>query len=125
MAPNLRPLIAARCFIHVSGVSQWGHDFRPKYMELAKLFESVSDGKRVPVMALTATATSLVRREIVTRLGLGKNGGPMHTLVNRWDLKIPQSFALGMESPRMQPPEYFRVLGPGAIVGLESNILGF
>jgi superfamily II DNA helicase RecQ len=64
-------------------------------MELAKLFESVSDGKRVPVMALTATATSLVRREIVTRLGLGRNGGPMHTLINRRDLKIHQSLAVG------------------------------
>ncbi|MFT5356781.1 MAG: ATP-dependent DNA helicase RecQ, partial [Polyangiales bacterium] len=47
-------------------VSQWGHDFRPEYMQLAELRE-FSDG---PMMAVTATATPRVLKELVKRLGL-------------------------------------------------------
>ena len=49
-------------------VSQWGHDFRPDYLELAVLHERFPD---VPRIALTATADAPTRREIVERLGLG------------------------------------------------------
>ena len=48
-------------------VSQWGHDFRPEYIELSLLHEQFPD---VPRIALTATADELTRREIVTRLKL-------------------------------------------------------
>ncbi len=48
-------------------VSQWGHDFRPDYLELSMLHER---WPQVPRIALTATATPAVREEIVTRLGL-------------------------------------------------------
>ncbi|MAG30172.1 MAG: ATP-dependent DNA helicase RecQ [Deltaproteobacteria bacterium] len=47
-------------------VSQWGHDFRPDYMLLAELHE-VSPA---PMIALTATATSVVLEEIEKRLSL-------------------------------------------------------
>ena len=47
-------------------VSQWGHDFRPEYLQLGELRELVA----APVMALTATATRVVLSEIATRLGL-------------------------------------------------------
>jgi ATP-dependent DNA helicase RecQ len=49
-------------------VSQWGHDFRPDYLQLSMLHER---WPQVPRIALTATATPAVRAEIVTRLGLG------------------------------------------------------
>jgi ATP-dependent DNA helicase RecQ len=48
-------------------VSQWGHDFRPEYIELSILAERFPN---VPRIALTATADELTRSEIVTRLKL-------------------------------------------------------
>ena len=48
-------------------VSQWGHDFRPEYMQLALLHERFAG---VPRIALTATADRVTRAEIVQRLGL-------------------------------------------------------
>ncbi len=49
-------------------VSQWGHDFRPEYIQLAVLAERFPG---VPRIALTATADAITRREIVERLHLG------------------------------------------------------
>lgn len=48
-------------------VSEWGHDFRPSYFRLADVRERLG---RVPILALTATATPEVRRDIVRRLRL-------------------------------------------------------
>ena len=48
-------------------VSQWGHDFRQDYLALDRLRE-IFPG--VPRLALTATATTIVREEIVERLAL-------------------------------------------------------
>jgi ATP-dependent DNA helicase RecQ len=50
-------------------VSQWGHDFRPEYMQLAILAERFPD---VPRIALTATADALTRREILEKLHLDR-----------------------------------------------------
>ncbi len=59
--PNLFAIDEAHC------VSQWGHDFRPEYRDLARLTEVFPD---VPRLALTATADEPTREEICERLGL-------------------------------------------------------
>jgi ATP-dependent DNA helicase RecQ len=48
-------------------ISEWGHDFRPEYLQLAHL---LSELKPQRVLACTATATPVVRDEILARLGL-------------------------------------------------------
>ena len=46
-------------------MSQWGHDFRPDYKELGAIRRSLFDN--VPLMALTATATAMVKKVPATR----------------------------------------------------------
>jgi len=48
-------------------VSEWGHDFRPDYLQLAAI---VSSFPRVPIAAFTATATERVQEQIAEKLGL-------------------------------------------------------
>jgi ATP-dependent DNA helicase RecQ len=52
-------------------ISHWGHDFRPSYRRLRGLKEELG----APVLALTATATRRVARDIVRQLGMRKPAG--------------------------------------------------
>ena len=60
---NLLAIDEAHC------ISQWGYDFRPSYLEIAKIREELPD---VPVLALTATATPAVAEDIQEKLGFKK-----------------------------------------------------
>jgi ATP-dependent DNA helicase RecQ len=62
-------------------VSSWGHDFRPDYLQLGHLVREL----RVPVIALTATASRPVQKEIVERL----------------HLKDPVVMAMGFDRPNI------------------------
>jgi ATP-dependent DNA helicase RecQ len=61
---SLVPLVAvdeAHC------ISEWGHDFRPEYLQIGELLGELPNAR---VLACTATATPIVRDEILARLGL-------------------------------------------------------
>jgi ATP-dependent DNA helicase RecQ len=62
--PSLFVVDEAHC------VSQWGHDFRPEYLELGAAAESLAHPTRPPILALTATAAAPVREEIISVLRL-------------------------------------------------------
>src|ERR1700722_18256004 len=59
--PSLIAIDEAHC------ISQWGHDFRPDYRMLGQYLASF---RPAPVLALTATATPLVQKDIAAQLGL-------------------------------------------------------
>ena len=59
--PTLVAIDEAHC------ISQWGHDFRPDYRMLGQYLSSF---RPAPVLALTATATPLVQKDIAAQLGL-------------------------------------------------------
>jgi ATP-dependent DNA helicase RecQ len=49
-------------------ISEWGHDFRPEYRRLREMMDQIND--KIPVIALTATATPKVQNDIVKNLDL-------------------------------------------------------
>lgn len=49
-------------------ISEWGHDFRPEYRKLRGMIDEIND--KLPIIALTATATPKVQDDIVKNLGL-------------------------------------------------------
>jgi ATP-dependent DNA helicase RecQ len=61
MNVNLIAIDEAHC------ISQWGYDFRPPYLQIATLRELKPT---IPFMALTASATTLVRQDIIDKLNL-------------------------------------------------------
>jgi ATP-dependent DNA helicase RecQ len=52
-------------------VSEWGHDFRPDYRQLKPLLDENAD---VPRLALTATADSRTRADVLAQLGIPEEG---------------------------------------------------
>ncbi len=51
-------------------ISEWGHDFRPEYRRIKPIVEAI--GHKVPIIALTATATPKVQNDIQKNLGMLK-----------------------------------------------------
>jgi ATP-dependent DNA helicase RecQ len=63
-------------------VSTWGHDFRPDYLRLKNVIQTLGNTR---TLALTATATPYVRSDIIQQLGL----------------KDPQTFVSGFDRPNL------------------------
>ena len=97
---NLIAIDEAHC------VSEWGHDFRPEYRQLIELRKRMPE---VPIMALTATATTRVREDIVKHLQL-RNPRCYVASFNRPNLNykvIPKSdpYSQVLEFVRARPNE--------------------
>jgi DNA topoisomerase-3 len=67
--PSLIAIDEAHC------ISQWGHDFRPDYRLLGGYLPTL---RPAPVIALTATATAVVQRDICNQLGLDQQASFIH-----------------------------------------------
>jgi ATP-dependent DNA helicase RecQ len=76
-------------------VAQWGHDFRPDYLQLSALHERWPD---VPRIALTATATEATHKEISARLNLDE----ARHFVASFDRPNIQYRIVGKNSPQRQ-----------------------
>ncbi|MEQ0561203.1 DNA helicase RecQ [Amycolatopsis sp. NEAU-NG30] len=82
-------------------VAQWGHDFRPDYLQLSALHERWPD---VPRIALTATATEATHKEISARLKLDD----ARHFVASFDRPNIQYRIVGKNSPQRQLLELLR-----------------
>jgi ATP-dependent DNA helicase RecQ len=87
-------------------ISEWGHDFRPEYRQLAQLRDLLPS---VPLMALTATATARVRTDVVEQLKL-RDAQPYVASFNRPNLTYrvyakEKAFAQTLEFVRARPKE--------------------
>jgi ATP-dependent DNA helicase RecQ len=87
-------------------VSQWGHDFRPDYLQLSMLHERWPD---VPRIALTATATEATHAEITERLQLGA----ARHFVASFDRPNIQYRIASKDNPRAQLLDLLRTEHPG------------
>jgi len=87
-------------------VSQWGHDFRPEYLQLSLLHEQFPD---VPRIALTATADPQTRSEIISRLALDD----ARVFVSSFDRPNIRYTIVDKTDPRAQLLRFLREEHPG------------
>src|SRR5260221_294266 len=87
-------------------VSQWGHDFRPEYVELTLLADR---HPAVPRIALTATADEATRREIVSRLKLDD----ARVFISSFDRPNIRYEVVEKENARAQLLDFIRARHPG------------
>ena len=100
LATRIQPTLVAIDEAHC--VSQWGHDFRPEYRELARL-RKIPGWEEVPFLAVTATATGKVREDLKKALGL------------RDPVEVRGSF--------VRPNLHFSVAFPGGESGKEDLLI--
>ncbi|MEM7198982.1 MAG: ATP-dependent DNA helicase RecQ [Planctomycetota bacterium] len=109
-AQSLRPPLLAVDEAHC--VSQWGHDFRPDYGRLGEVRQALG---APPCLALTATATPDVQRDIRAALGIG-DAEMFHAGIERPNLCLSVHEVTSAEQKIDRASEVIeRVGGPGVI----------
>ncbi|WP_250455268.1 ATP-dependent DNA helicase RecQ [Caballeronia sp. ATUFL_M2_KS44] len=93
-------------------ISQWGHDFRPAYVELIHAVKTLG---RPPVLALTATATPSVIDDIVRELQM-RRAKVIHTGVYRDNLHFAVEQLTNPEDKRARAVELARTLEGSGII---------
>ncbi len=89
--PDFRQVLSRRQIVLLAVdeahcISQWGHDFRPDYTRVREIPESIGNPTTI---ALTATATKDVQRDIVRQLGLSEDEvETFHEGIERPNLKL-------------------------------------
>ncbi|MEZ4700088.1 MAG: DNA helicase RecQ [Rhodothermales bacterium] len=87
-------------------ISQWGHDFRPEYLQLASLRDRFPD---IPCIAVTATADEPTQREILERLQIPEDG----LAVTGFDRPNIRYAVIPKKSPRQQLLQFIEREHPG------------
>jgi len=93
-------------------VSQWGHDFRPAFVELKRVFKDLG---RPPILALTATATDNVIEDIIRSLGMRKPA-VINTGIFRDNLHLESVNASNDDDKRRRLVELMRELDGTGII---------
>ena len=93
-------------------VSQWGHDFRPAFVELNRAFDDLG---RPPILALTATATDAVIEDIIRSLGM-RDPIVVNTGIYRDNLQLERINAESDDEKRRRLVELMRELDGTGII---------
>ncbi|XP_052132762.1 ATP-dependent DNA helicase Q5-like, partial [Frankliniella occidentalis] len=86
-------------------VSQWGHDFRPDFLKLGRLRQAYLD---IPWIALTATASKVVAKDIEKQLSLKKPVATFKTPCFRRNLFYDVVFQDNMRDPYSHLSEFIK-----------------
>jgi ATP-dependent DNA helicase RecQ len=93
-------------------VSQWGHDFRPAFLELKRVIKELG---RPPILALTATATDAVIDDIIRLLGMRKPA-VINTGIFRDNLQLESVNASNDDDKRRRLVELMREMNGTGII---------
>lgn len=96
-------------------ISQWGYDFRPSYLQIAELRELLPE---VSIVALTATATEEVRKDIQEKLSFNDNGLTFQASFARSNLSYS---VRNVEDKQAKLLEILQRIGGSAIVYVRTR----
>lgn len=112
-------------------VSHWGHDFRPEYTQLAILKERFP---KVPVVALTATADKITRKDILEQLRL-RTPQTFISSFDRPNISLTVAFGMGIDKSNVRwvvhysmpgsIENYYQEIGRAGRDGMKSDALLF
>ncbi len=91
-------------------ISEWGHDFRPDYTRMIEIHEALGEP---PIMALTATATNKVQKDILRKLGIEESSEVFSTGFERPNLQLEIKDVVGLDE-KLRAFMFYHHQFPGA-----------